>query len=431
MRRISHSFFVVTAVGLALLPPVVSLAQNQPPPPAQQVTQAPPVGDLTITLQGLDQRLLPIAIPALRGVSGDGIAAVISNDLRLSSLFRVLDPRSFTADLDAEGTNINAPSWTSAGATAVVKAQVTGAADNVRVELRVWEPGRPAAPVLTRTYGPGSARSVAHRIANDLIEHYTHTAGVFGTRIAFARRGARGRRHIFTVDCDGENLSQVSSGRLNFTPNWGPGGLYWSSQTPEGFLALFRSGRREPVLRADGLVMGAAFSGSRMAVVLTRDGNSDIYVGSSDGADLRRLTTDPGADISPAWSPDGSKIAFVSDRAGAPQVYVMDAGGGAQRRVSFAGSYNTSPSWAPDGQTLAYSGRGSGGSDIFTINIGSGAVRRLTEGQGSHVDPTVSPDGRMIAFSSSRGGIFVMNQDGLNQQRILAGGGEMLRWETR
>ena len=430
MRRIPQSLLVVVAAGVAFLPPLVSRAQNQPQQPAQ-VTQVPPVGDLTITLQGLEARLLPIAVPALRGLSGDGIAGVISNDLRLSSLFRVLDARSFTADLDAEGTNISAPSWVSVGATAVVKGQVTGTTDNVRVELRVWEPGRPASPVLTRSYGPGSARSVAHRIANDLIEHYTHTAGVFGTRIAFTRRGARGRRHIFTVDCDGENLAQVSSGRLNFTPNWGPSGLYWSSQTPEGFLALFRSGSREPVLRADGLVMGAAFSGSRMAVVLTRDGNSDIYVGSSDGSDLRRLTSDPGADISPAWSPDGSKIAFVSDRAGGPQVYVMDAGGGGQRRVSFAGSYNTSPSWAPDGQTIAYSGRASGGSDIFTVNIGSGAVRRLTEGQGSNVDPTFSPDGRMIAFSSSRGGIFLMNQDGLNQQRILAGGGEMLRWEPR
>jgi TolB protein len=99
--------------------------------------------------------------------------------------------------------------------------------------------------------------------------------------------------------------------------------------------------------------------------------------------------------------------------------------------VSFAGSYNTSPSFAPDSQTLAYSGRAGGGSDIFTLNLGSGAVRRLTEGQGSNVDPTYSPDGRLIAFSSSRGGIFLMNQDGLNQQRILAGGGEMLRWGPR
>lgn len=435
MRRFTQGFVLVSAVCAALLPPLVSLAQQVPPGagtgPAQQVTEVPTVGDLTITLQGLEARLLPIAIPAMRGPSGDALAAVVANDLRLSSLFRVLDSRSFTANLDAEGLTINAPSWVTAGATSVVKGQVTGQGDASRVELRVWEPGRPGAPVLSRTYGPASARANAHHIANDLIELYTHQAGVFGTRIAFARRTGRGRRQIFTVDCDGENLAQVSSGRLNFTPGWGPGGLYFSSQTPEGFLALFRAGRREPVLRADGLVMGAAFSGSRMAVVLTRDGNSDIYLGSADGSGLRRLTTDPGADISPVWSPDGSKIAFVSDRAGGPQVYVMDAGGGGQRRVSFAGSYNTSPSFAPDGQTLAYSGRGSGGNDIFAINLGSGGVRRLTEGQGSNSDPTYSPDGRMIAFSSSRGGIFLMNQDGLNQQRILAGGGEMLRWEPR
>ncbi len=429
-RRTSLSLLVASAAGLALLPPLASLAQQQPAAP-QQVTQVPTMGDITITLQGLEARLLPIAIPVLRGPSGEGIANVISNDLRLSALFRVLDPRSFTANLEAEGLTINAPSWVTAGATSVVKGEVTGQGDSARIELRVWEPGRPAAPVLSRSYGPGSARSLAHRVANDLIELYTQQAGVFGTRIAFARRTSRGRRHIFTVDCDGENLSQVSSGRLNFTPGWGPGGLYFSSQTPEGFLALFRAGRMEPVLRSDGLVMGAAFSGSRMAVVLTRDGNSDIYVGSVGSSDLRRITSDSGADISPVWSPDGSKIAFVSDRAGGPQVYVMDAGGGGQRRVSFAGSYNTSPSWAPDNQTIAYSGRAGGGSDIFTVNMGSGAVRRLTEGQGSNVDPTYSPDGRLIAFSSSRGGIFLMNQDGLNQQRILAGGGEMLRWEPR
>ncbi|MEZ4409148.1 MAG: hypothetical protein R3A52_22165 [Polyangiales bacterium] len=428
MKRSHASFVALAAASAALLPPLVTRAQPAPQP----VTTQPTVGDLTITLQGLEARLLPIAVPELRGAGGAEVAQILSNDLRLSSLFRVLDPRSFTANLEAEGLTINPGSWVGVGATAVVKGQASGSGDATRVELRVWEPGNPGAPRLTRSYGPGSPRALAHRIANDLIELYTNRAGIFGTRIAFARRTARGRKEIFTVDCDGGNLSQVSSGRrLNFTPGWGPGGLYWSSQTPEGFLALFRQGRVEPVLRADGLVMGAAFSGSRMAVVLTRDGNSEIYVGSADGGGLRRLTNDPGADVSPVWSPDGSKIAFVSDRAGGPQVYVMDAGGGGQRRVSYAGSYNTHPTWAPDNQTVAYAGRAGGGSDIFTINIGSGAVRRLTEGQGSNSDPTYSPDGRLIAFSSSRGGIFLMNQDGLNQQRILPGAAETLRWEPR
>lgn len=430
MRSQGSLILLGVAVSLGVLPPLVSRAQV-PPQTAPTQTPATGGGDITITLQGLEARLLPIAIPALRGAGGDQVAEVVSRDLRLSSLFRVLDARSFTANLDAEGLTIDPRSWTPVGATAVVKGQATGSGDSLRVELRVWEPGRPGEPVLSRTYGPLSARQIGHRIANDLIQLYTRTAGVFGTRIAFARRGARNRKEIFTVDCDGENLAQVSRGRrINLLPAWGPGGLYFSSQTPEGFFALFRQGRSEPVLQADGLVMGAAFSGSRMAIVLTRDGNSEIYVGSHDGSGLRRLTNDPGADVSPVFSPDGSKIAFVSDRAGGPQVYVMDSGGGGQRRVSFTGSYNTSPTWAPDNQTIAYAGR-SGGSDIFSVNIGGGSPRRLTEGQGSNTDPTFSPDGRMIAFSSSRGGIYLMNQDGLNQQRILAGTGETLRWEPR
>ncbi len=428
MRRQLPWLLISVAAAAAVLPPLLSDAQPLPPTPPTP----PGNGELTITLSGLEARLLPVAIPAFRGTGGDAVSAIVSNDLRLSSLFRVLDARSFTADLDAEGLNITPASWTTVGATAVVKAMVTGSGDATRIELKVWEPGSPAAPRLTRTYGPGAPRALAHRIANDLILLYTRTAGVFGTRIAFARRTGNGRKQIFSVDCDGENLSQVSAGRrLNFTPAWGPGGIYFSSQTPDGFLALFRQGRSEPVLRADGLVMGAAFGGGRMAVVLTRDGNSEIYVGGTDGSSLRRLTNDSGADITPVWSPDGSKIAFVSDRSGGPQVYVMDAGGGGQRRVSFQGTYNTGPSWAPDSNTLAYASRGNGGTDIFTVGVNGGAVRRLTEGQGSNTDPTYSPDGRMIAFSSSRGGIFLMNQDGLNQQRILPGTAEGLRWEPR
>ncbi len=429
MLRRLHLLLVPAACVLAVLPPLLSSAQPVPapnPPPAQGN------GEITLTLAGLEARLFPVAVPAFRGAGGDALAAVVANDLRLSALFRVLDPHSFTADLDAEGLTINPPSWVNVGASAVLKAQVSGGGDALRVELKVWEPGSPSAPRFTRSYGPGGARTLAHRIANDILQLYTHTSGVFGTRIAFARRTGAGRKQIFSVDCDGENLAQVSSGRrLNFTPAWGPGGIYFSSQTPDGFLALFRQGRSEPVLRSDGLVMGAAFSGSRMAVVLTRDGNSEIYVGGLDGANLRRLTNDPGADITPVWSPDGSKIAFVSDRSGGPQVYVMDAGGGGQRRVSFQGTYNTGPSWAPDSTTLAYASRGAGGSDIFTVAVGGNGVRRLTEGQGNNTDPTYSPDGRLIAFSSSRGGIFLMNQDGLSQQRILPGVAEGLRWEPR
>ena len=123
MRRQLHWILIAAATATAVLPPLLSDAQPLPP----TTPQTPPrQGELTITLQGLEARLLPVAIPAFRGSGGDAVSAVVSNDLRLSALFRVLDARSFTADLDAEGLNINAPSWVGVGATAVVKAQVTG-----------------------------------------------------------------------------------------------------------------------------------------------------------------------------------------------------------------------------------------------------------------------------------------------------------------
>ena len=44
---------------------------------------------------------------------------------------------------------------------------------------------------------------------------------------------------------------------------------------------------------------------------------------------MRQLTTHPGWDRYPSWSPDGSKIAFTSDRSldggqGDPEIWVMD-----------------------------------------------------------------------------------------------------------
>jgi TolB protein len=430
---------VPLAISLVALPPWL-LAQT---PPRQGVaaassdagaaTASPTGGEQEITIQNLELRLLPIAVPGmLGGVAAGEVTQVLSNDLRLSALFRVLDPQTFTANLASEGLTINPPAWVQAGATAVVKAQVTGEGSAVRAEVRIWEPGRPSAPVLSRTFGPGNARSVAHQIANEVIRQYTGRSGIFGTRILFARTTGRRRKDVFMVDCDGANLVQISGGRrLNFMPAWGPGGIYYSMQTREGFLALVRAARPQPVtvLQIEGMVTGASFAGNRMAVSLNRDGNPEIYVGTADGQNLRRLTNNSAADITPVFSPDGSRIAFVSDRDGSPQVYVMSADGSGQRRVTFQGNYNQTPAWSPDGSTLAYASRVGGNYDIFTVNVSGGGVRRLTENQGSNSDPTYSPDGRLIAFSSSRGGIFVMNQDGLAQQQILAGGGETLRWE--
>jgi TolB protein len=418
-------------LALLALTPVLS-AQSRPDAGAPSTIPTQP--EQEITIQNLDQRLLPIAIPAMMGGVGPEVSNVLANDLRLSALFRVVDSGRYPASMMSEGMTINAQAWVPVGATAVVKGMATGSGGSTSVELKVWEPGRPSAPVLDRTFGPGSPRSVAHQIANALIRQYTGRDGVFGTRILFARRTGRGRKDVFTVDMDGANLAMISSGRrLNMLPSWGPGGIYYAAQTREGFIHLVRSGRPAPqtIVPVDGMVAGSSFSGSRLAISINRDGNPEIYVGAADGTNLQRVTNNRAADLSPVFSPDGSRIAFVSDRDGSPQVYVMSADGSGQRRVTTVGDYNQTPAWSPDGTTLAYSSRQGGSFDIYTVSLSGGRPRRLTEGQGSNTDPTFSPDGRLIAFNSSRGGIWVMNRDGLAQTQILAGGGETLRWEGR
>jgi len=164
--------------------------------------------------------------------------------------------------------------------------------------------------------------------------------------------------------------------------------------------------------------------------VLTRDGNAEIYLATVDGELLARLTFNETIDVSPIWAPGGGRIAFVSDRDGTPQIYVMGADGSGQSRVTFRGSSNQTPSWCGrcDSPSIAFSGRDGGTFDIFTVEVGTGTMRRLTQFQGSNADPSWSPDGRLISFYSSRGGIYLMNTDGLNQNRVLGGFAETLRW---
>jgi TolB protein len=143
---------------------------------------------------------------------------------------------------------------------------------------------------------------------------------------------------------------------------------------------------------------------------------------------VKRLTRNPAIDVSPACGP-GGQIAFVSSRHGSPQIFVMDAQGGGAKRVTFRGSYNQTPAWCPrsDKSLIAFTGR-DGGTDVFTVNTATGDYKRLTQGQGTNKDPAFSPDCRMVAFASSRGGIFISNPEGLNQQLVIKGPAETIRW---
>jgi TolB protein len=126
-------------------------------------------------------------------------------------------------------------------------------------------------------------------------------------------------------------------------------------------------------------------------------GNTDIYVVNADGGTPQRLTSAPGADTSPSYSPDGNRIVFESDRSGTQQLYVMDAGGGGQRRISYGGGRYASPVWSPRGNLIAFTRIG-GTFNIGIMEPSGGGQRILTDGWQDE-GPSWAPNGQFVMFN--------------------------------
>jgi dipeptidyl aminopeptidase/acylaminoacyl peptidase len=86
----------------------------------------------------------------------------------------------------------------------------------------------------------------------------------------------------------------------------------------------------------------------------TDKSNSDLWLVPTVGGEPRRLTTAPGTDSHPRWSPDGTQIAFASDRGGSPQVWLLPVAGGEARALTSLPVGISGPIWSPRGDTIAF-----------------------------------------------------------------------------
>ncbi|HEX9446019.1 MAG TPA: Tol-Pal system beta propeller repeat protein TolB [Candidatus Binatia bacterium] len=413
---------------------------------ALTLSARPFYAQVTVPIEGPGRRIIPIAIPQLKNLgSGDGrgvpegVADSIGNDMKLFGSFRVLDRSAYIENPQQSGItqdSFDFKNWATIGAEALVKGGYTVQGDDLTVELRLYDVYQ--AKQLTGKRYNGKVRDfrrIAHKFADEIINQYTGTPGVFNTRLAYVSTAAGALKEIYVSHLDGNEKMQVTNNRsINLSPSWSPDGrmlLYSSYREGQRNLYLFdvTTGRENRIADRSGNSIGGRWSpdGQHIVVSFERSGNTDVYLLDRSGKTLRRLTEDRGIDVSPTWSPDGSRIAFVSNRSGSPQIYVMDTGGANLKRLTFSGSYNTSPDWSPKGDKIVYTGRVGGRFQLFTVGAQGGDGVQLTSGAGDNEDPSWAPDGRFIAFASNRGGryhIYMMKDDGTNQQRLTASGGD-------
>ena len=66
-----------------------------------------------------------------------------------------------------------------------------------------------------------------------------------------------------------------------------------------------------------------------------------------DGSEPRLLTSGPGNDENPSWSPSGRQIVFSSTRGGRSNIYIMNADGTDLERITPNDANYSSPAWSP------------------------------------------------------------------------------------
>jgi len=429
LRLLRSSFFLGVLLG-----PIFFFA---PRAVGQEEEPALPEDRIVVDIDAPDEDVFRIGIPKLLGapeayVTSGG--AVLQNDFRLMPGFRVIGPSAVRHDYESVGLGVDLEAWSALGANGVVKGLVGGNEAGLRVELRFYQASGGQVPALLRTYrGPASElRGWIHDFVNEVIAIVTGTKGPFGTDITFARRLGPGRKTVFAAEMDGHGVRQVSSGQgVSMLPAFGKGSIWYTRMSKQGtFITNTRAGGKA-IIGGKGINMAPAICGDRMYFVSSRSGNTEIYSSNLDGSDLRRLTRHRAIDVSPTCGP-GGKIAFVSERHGSPQIFTMSADGTNVKRVTFRGNHNQTPVWCqdPEQPLIAFSGR-DGSFDIFTVNLETQEYKRLTQGQGDNKDPAFSPDCRLIAFTSNRRsspGVYLTGQDGVDQNLVIGGPAETVRW---
>jgi tricorn protease len=137
----------------------------------------------------------------------------------------------------------------------------------------------------------------------------------------------------------------------------------------------------------------------------------DLWLASTSGGEARRITSHPGLELFPKFSPDGRWIAFSAQYDGNFNVYVIPSEGGEPKQLTFLpdpesmpermGPNNMVITWFPDSKRILFLSRrdtfNTWFGRLFSVSIDGGLPVRLPIDKGGLT--SFSPDGTKIAYN--------------------------------
>jgi Tol biopolymer transport system component len=176
----------------------------------------------------------------------------------------------------------------------------------------------------------------------------------------------------------------------------------------------------------------------QIAFASSRSGVPQIYIVNLDLTDLTPLTNLNEGACQPTWSPDGIQIVFTSPCLGRGEfldtmysnssLYIMNADGSGQKPLTTVPGSDFDPDWSPDGRRIAFTSLRDGKKDIYVLTLETGAIERLTTVAGdvqANSQPTWSPFGNQIVYTVKRVNtyqVWAMSDTGQDNAQIARSG---------
>ena len=264
------------------------------------------------------------------------------------------------------------------------------------------------------------ARMAARRFSDAMVSAFSDGGKGFATtRLVYVNRKGADNAELYMCYPDGWDMRQLTSdGRAAVGPRWAPNGreIYYTGFLDEKQLVYrlnVETGARTCLGLFKNGASGAAASpdGRSVAIILSYQGNPELYVMDLASRTIKRMTRTPAAaESSPCWSPDGRKIVYVSDQTRNPQIYVCDVASASSTRFTSKGRQNTHPDWSKDGR-ICWSSLQGGQWCVMVAEPGGGeaTARQVTE-PGAWQDPTWAADNRHIVAARDKA-LFLVDSD--------------------